>query len=462
MKEHAHSTSEVCPETTSNGEIVSIFVDYDHPLLGLGRALPWEQITEVMIREWRLSGKNVDGGPGRSLHISLYVPLITLMLIMNFTSRQMEAYVAENVVARVFISRQGNVTPHIRDHANIARVYGALSQEGLEALNTLVVHEAKRHGFADASILSSDTTMQELPIGYPNEPGILRGLAQRCLRALEKLGKQGVSGIERAVEQATQVLRSVKEHHLFAKGKDVKQQVLERIMAETEQLLASTDGLVERLGCPQAAVKRAALGTLRRVSAVARELLPQIVHWLTTGKVAKGKILHAGLTQAVSVVRNKAGKRVEFGLPYLISRLGGGYLFGTLLSRAPDETKMPLKALNAYRDRFGAKATPELLVYDRGGYAKATLDELAREGVKHVGVQPKGKGSWRVAEEVRDTIRSERGKTEGVIGSLKSNKYGFNKPKERTPETLRMAGSRSILSFNLHKLMRDLTKVENT
>ncbi len=115
---------------------------------------------------------------------------------------------------------------------------------------------------------------------------------------------------------------------------------------------------------------------------------------------------------------------------------------------------MPLKALSAYRDRFGAKATPELLVYDRGGYAKATLDELAREGVKHIGVQPKGKGSWRVAEEVRDTIRSERGKTEGVIGSLKSNKYGFNKPKERTPETLRMAGSRSILKVKSGKYGR--------
>lgn len=444
------------------GEIVSIYVDYDHPLLQLKRDLPWEQITEVMVREWRLSGKNVDGGPGRSLDVSLYVPLITLMLIMNFKSRRMEAYVSENVVARVFISRQGEVTPQIRDHANIARVYGALSQEGLEDLNTLVIHEAKRHGFADASILSSDTTMQELPIGYPNEPGILRGVAQRCLRALEKLGKQGVSGIEGAVEQAQQVLRSVKEHHLFAKGKEVKQQVLERIMAETEQLLASTDGLVERLGQPQEAVQRVALGTLRQMSDVTRALLPQIVHWLTTGKVAKGKILHAGLTQAVSVVRNKAGKRVEFGLPYLINRLGGGYLFGTLLSRAPDETKMPLQALSSYRDRFGAQATPELMVYDRGGYATATLDKLAQEGVKQIGVQPKGKGSWRVAGEVRDQVRSERGMTEGVIGSLKSDKYGFNKPKERTPETLRMSGSKSILSFNLNKLMRDITKVEQT
>jgi hypothetical protein len=461
MKDLFHSTPDVCPETTLNGEIVSIFVNYDHPLLQLGRALPWEQITEIMSREWRLSGKNVDGGPGRCLDVSLYVPLVVLMMVKGFNSRQMEAYVSENVVARVFICKQEQLAPQIRDHANIARVYAALSQEGLEELNTLIVHEAKRHGFADASILSSDTTMQELAIGYPNEPGILRGIAQRCLRALNKLGKQGVSGVEEALEQGQQVLRSVKEHHLFTKGKEAKQQVLERIMAETEQLLSTTDGLVARLGQPQEAIQRAALQTLRTMKAVTTQLLPQITHWLKTGTVAKGKILHAGLIQAVSVVRNKAGKRVEFGLPYLLSRLGGGYVFGTLLSRAPDETKMPLYALAAYRERFGEEATPELMVYDRGGYAKGTLDELAQEGVKQIGVQPQGKGAWRVAAEVRETIRSERGMTEGIIGTLKSNKYGFNKPKERTWETLRMAGTRSILSFNLNKLMRDVVEAKS-
>ena len=461
MKDLFHSTSDVCPQTTPNGEVVSIFVDYNHPLLQLARTLPWEQIAEIMIREWRLSGKNVDGGPGRSLDVSLYVPLVVLMMVQGFNSRQMEAYVSENVVARVFIARQDQVAAPIRDHANIARVYAALSQEGLDGLNTLIVHEAKRHGFADASILSSDTTMQELPIGYPNEPGILRGIAQRCLRAVEQLGKQGVSGVEQAVEQAKEVLRSVKEHHLFAKGKEAKQQVLERIMTETEQLLSATDGLVARLGQPQEAIQRAALRTLRTMKEVATQLLPQITHWLTTGTVAKGKVLHAGLTQAMSVVRNKAGKRVEFGLPYLLSRLGGGYVFGTLLSRAPDETKMPLHALAAYRERFGSGATPELMVYDRGGYAKGTLDELAQEGVKQIGVQPKGKGAWRVAEEGRDTIRSERGMTEGIIGTLKSNKYGFNKPKERKWETLRMAGTKSILSFNLNKLMRDVVEAKS-
>src|SRR5688500_16359582 len=229
--------------------------------------------------------------------------LVVLMILKRFNQRQMEAYLAENVVARVLIYRQEQVEAQIRDHANIARVYGAPSQEGLEEINTLILHEAKRHGFADLSILSSDTTVQELAIGYPNESGILRGIAQRCLRAVVKLGKQGVSGVEAAVEQAQQVLRSVKAHHLFAKGKEAKQEVLERIMSDTEALLATTDGLVSGLWQPQEALKRGGLRTLRTMKEVATRLLPQITYWLSTGKVAKGKILHAGLTQAMSVVR---------------------------------------------------------------------------------------------------------------------------------------------------------------
>jgi len=92
---------------------------------------------------------------------------------------------------------------------------------------------------------------------------------------------------------------------------------------------------------------------------------------------------------------------------------------------------MPLQALATYRAIFGAHATPTLMVYDRGGYATATLKALAHEGVQEIGIQPKGQGVWCVAEAVRETVRSERGKTEGIIGTLKTDIYGFNKPKER-------------------------------
>ncbi len=431
MEEHGDCTSGVCPGASTNGETVSIYVPHNHPLLQLKRALPWEALFEVMTRHWRQAGKNTDGRPGLAWDVALYVPLVVLMLVKNLNARDMESYLAENVVARVFIGRQDAPRPQIRDHSNVARAYTALGKDGVEEINALILRVAQAFGFADARILSADTTAQELPIGYPNEPGILRGVAQRCGRALAKLTRRGVLGVDRALEQVQTILRSVKEHHLFAKSKDEKRQVLTRLLTEVGQLIVQTRPMVARLAQSRDRVTQSATATLAAMHEVAKRLIPQIVQWITTEVVAKGKIVHAGLTQARAMVRNKAGKKVEFGLPYLLSRLGGGYVFGTLIRGVVDESKMPVQALAGYREIFGAQATPALVVYDRGGYAAATLRALANAGVKEIGIQPKGKGAWRVAEAVRETVRSERGKTEGIIGTLKTDKYGFNKPKER-------------------------------
>jgi hypothetical protein len=86
-----------------------------------------------------------------------------------------------------------------------------------------------------------------------------------------------------------------------------------------------------------------------------------------------------------------------------------------------DESQMPLQALAGYRALFGAQATPALVVYDRGGYAAATVRALAHEGVKASGIQPTGQGPWHVAEAVRETVRSERGTTAGILGTLKTD-----------------------------------------
>jgi hypothetical protein len=456
MKAGSHSMPEVCCEARATSHLVQIEVSPTHPLLLLKRALPWAAITEVMTRQWRQNGKNIDGGPGLPWDVSLYVPLVVLMLIKGFDSRQMEAYLAENVVARVFIGRPHDAQAQIRDHSNIARAYAALGKEGIESINTLTIREAHRFGFVDEGSLSADTTAQELPIGYPNEPGILRGLSQRCGRALTQLKKRGIQGLEGALDQVQTILRSVKEHHLFTTGKADKRQVLSRILREVGELMVQTRALVERLVTPPDRVIQSARSRLMAMHEVIKPLMGQIVHWLTTGKVAANKIVHVGLPQARAIVRNKSGKQTEFGLAYLISRLGGGYLFGERITANADERQMPLKALAGYRAIFGQEATPELEVYDRGGDSTPTRQRLAREGVRDVGIQPKGKRPWSVAEAVREQIRSERGRTEGSIGTLKSNRYHFNKPKERLWQMLEMAGPRSILSFNLNKLMRDL------
>ena len=138
MKTSSHCIAESCLETSQSVQTVQIEVALDHPLLLLKRALRWDAITEVMTRHWREYGKNVDGGPGLPWDVSLYVPLVVLMRIKSFDSRQMAASLAENVVARVFLGRHHD-----------------------DAVNHLVVKEAHRFGFVDEGILSADTTAQE-------------------------------------------------------------------------------------------------------------------------------------------------------------------------------------------------------------------------------------------------------------------------------------------------------------
>jgi hypothetical protein len=64
MEEQGDCTSGVCPGASATGETVSLYVDHNHPLLQLKRALPWAALGEVMTRHWRQAGKNTDGRPG--------------------------------------------------------------------------------------------------------------------------------------------------------------------------------------------------------------------------------------------------------------------------------------------------------------------------------------------------------------------------------------------------------------
>ena len=172
--------------------------------------------------------------------------------------------------------------------------------------------------------------------------------------------------------------------------------------------------------------------------------------------MAAEKLLHPTLTQARAIVKNKAGKKLEFGLKWLLNRLKGGYVFGEVVSRRLAESLMPVLSLQKYRDIFGQTATPEMVVYDRGGSDGTTEKKLQEEGVDKIGIQPKGKKEWLVVEADQKAVMSHRGKTEGVIGSLKAKRYDFNKGRQRSNESLMAAGHRSILGLNLNNLIRDL------
>lgn len=267
-----------------------------------------------------------------------------------------------------------------------------------------------------------------------------------------------MEGAEAGIEKAKEIFRLVKHHHLFAKGPEEKREVLTELVEKMKELMAECGQVVERVGQASQLVVESGSAKLKQMIAFCAILLPQILHWLETCAVAQGKVLHAGVSEARAIVKNKAGKRVEFGFKWIIHRICGGYIFGRRVEAQADENKMPLEALKDYKEVFGAAAKPEMVVYDRGGCAKTTIEELEKLGVEKVGIVPKGKSKWSVAEEDRKEVMSQRGQTEGSIGTLK--RYGFSGSRERSNQTVEAAGQRALVSVNLNKLMRDVASRE--
>jgi hypothetical protein len=426
----------------------------DHPLLRLKATLDWAAIQAEMSTHWRAAGKNVDGGPGRPWPVSLYASLLVLMWFKTYASRHMEEYISESVVARRFLDLPDGALAQVRDHSAIARAEAALGAKGKAAVNILVLKTAEELAFTDRQTWSADTTVQEPAIGYPNEPGILKGWAERIERALKKLKGRGGKAAQEGIGQAKAIYRRVKHHHLFAKTKAEKQQVLAELVAQSEVLseLAQTVSQQVSLRCGR--VKQRAAAALPRLVEVAHTLLPQIKQWLKTGKVATEKIIHPGIPAARAIPKGRG--QVKFGLKWLINRLAGGYLVGERVAARADENKIPEEAWQAYRHVFGAQATPKLLVYDRGASLTGVAPRLKKEGGKQVGIPPRGQGAWRVGKQARKTVKSERGKTAGSIGRLKRTKYGFSHRQERSLATQDAAGQRAIVSANLNTLLRDL------
>jgi hypothetical protein len=460
MRERSDCTPAGGGTPAVNGAWVSLFVGDGHPVIRLKQALDWVTITAVMVLHWRRAGKNVDGGPGMPWPVALYVPLLVLMWLKNYHARQMEEYLSESVVARRFLDLRVAGVQQIRDHASIARAEAALGAEGKAAVNAVILKTAQQLQFTNGEILSADTTVQEPAIGYPNEPGILKGWTERIERALQKLRARGVQAARAGIAQAREIYKSVKHHHLFATMREEKRRILQHLVTQSAELTKTVEAVLQQVSARCGRVKQRAAATLSRLGAVAHTLLPQIKQWLKTGRVATEKIIHSGITAARAIPKGRG--KGKLGLKWLINRLPGGYLFGRRVGARADENQMPQEALREYRQVFGAKATPKLVVYDRGASLPAAAKVLRKEGVQKVGIPPRGQGAWLVGEQEQKVVKSERGKTEGSIGRLKSRKYSFSPRQERSVETQDAAGQRAIVSVNLNTLLRDVMEQART
>lgn len=423
----------------------TVEIDPQHPVVRMADTLDWDELEEQVEQIRRKKLKNAAGRPPQ---LRALIGAVLLMATRRMTYRDAEDQIRHYAPARYLCGlTESDWTP---DFTTIQDFTELLGEEGVKLLNEYVVRTAVKKNLADTTILVADTTAQEAAIPHPNEIGLMASFLRSAVGSMKTAGGAFTKIVQKTKGVVKAAKEKVRRYRLFAKTKEKKVELTKQLVNLVETVTKQISKALP--GKPSSSATK----KLARLNDTMNRLAPQIRYWLKTGYVAPGKIINLQIPELYSIVRGKVGKAVEFGLMWGISRLGGGYLVGTMgrTRKACDDSKYAIQAVDDHRTLFGA--APRSYAYDRGGYSKENVAELKARGVRDVGLAPRGRAEWPVKGRARDRLIRERTLVEGGIGAVKSLRYGFHRPGARSMEMMGACGQRGLLGFNLNKLIREL------
>jgi hypothetical protein len=437
----------------------TIALDENHRLVLMTHEIDWTELEEV-VQAIRMS--KLKSEAGRPPHLRALIGAVLFRATRKMPYRETEEQIRHYAPARYLCGlTETEWTP---DANTIQDFEELLGEDGTRKLNEHVVKWAVEEKLADPKVVVADTTAQEAAIPHPNEMGLMASFVTAVVAASKKVGPALKGFIEKVAPLFATAKRKLREYRLFAKdktkaAKDKMVAQMTSVIEKANRMLgqALTD-LSEKASATLRKYRKVAWSKLNHLHRTMGKLTPQIRYWLRTGYVAANKIINLQIPELYAIVRGKVGKAVEFGLTWGITRLRGGFLLATVATNKAElhDSKFAVRAVKDHITKFGTP--PRAYAYDRGGWSEANIEELKRLGVKDIGLAPRGRAHWRVAGKMKERLVSERAQVEGGIGTIKSGKYGFNKPAARSAATMGGCGQRAVLGYNLNKLIRGLAK----
>lgn len=415
----------------------------------LSEKLPWPKLAGVANLH---RGKTIDLDNGRPLNLRLHLGALIAQSMNRWSDRETEEMVRLHAGVRFLCALEESV--ETIDRTSIEAFRNQLGKDGVEAVNRIIVGAAVKEGFTGTRLCASDTTVQEAPIAYPTEVGHMKNIAQKLVGIGSKIQKSVAGTLDGLAERVKEIFTDIR---LFTRGKSL--QAMERkkkLGLEMQTIVSKMRRIV------QAEVDRLepwAKGKFQARMEQYRLMLSQIRQWQKTKFHPTGKIISLWLTDARAIGRQKAGKMTEFGRRWIITRLEKGYIIGSVCKRlgSGSDTGLMPEILEHFERTMGQ--LPKKVVYDRGGDGPKNHQTLRDRGITNC-IFRKGKVSQPgLGRNTALMARRERPLTEASIGTIKSQRYGFNKPRARSGEACILKGHAAILGANLAHLARDLGAV---
>jgi hypothetical protein len=307
--------------------------------------------------------------------------------------------------------------------------------------------------------LDIDSTPQEANMAFPSDAALLAKLAKmgkkvtdylksRYKKTFEKMKEIDIEGIQKKAKAYFFMAQNTSKE----KKKESFKDLFEAVKEEMSPIIEGCKSLPQhvRKDLPWH-IKR----TVNQIQEHAQKYLEDVLYFIKNQEMKPGKILAFYLKHVGYLKKGKIGEGKKFGRIFQLGRTGGNFLVAMTMNLAniyqEDKTSL-LPFVRQYQETFGENILDSLGT-DKGYWFKKTVDIL-KEEIAEVGVQ--SPGNVKAKNDVDQELKNRRAGIEPLIGHAK--RFGLGKSKAKSDITTLASGYRAILGFNLHQLMRYLTK----
>lgn len=435
---------------------ITIDVPASCPLLKLANALDWTIIAGLVMPDLKKTARGF-WNVGRRLWLRSHLAVMILQGLRKETDRGIEARINETPVLQAFCGR--GILPKWKcpDHTKIEEFRNRLSAETHKAVADYVVQLAHQLGFADASWMDIDSTVQQANLAYPSDASLMKKLSEKVHRVIEFIKNKtqiavgdlsvGIEGIRKMAHGYFFMAKNAaieKRREAFAKYHETVTQQMTPVMAHLailgEKSLAELPWHVR--------------ATLKQITTHGSKYLSDVLHFVQTHTMKAGKILSFHAHQVACIKKGKAGKGHEFGRVFQMGRVGGNFLIVAACNSVRMEDKSSLMPIVAEHRRLFGDGHLKQIGTDKGYYTAKNIKAIENIGINADGIQRPNTVKQQLSADVVTPLRNRRAGIEPLIQHAKL--FGLGKSKMKSDATTLASGYQSITAFNLHQLQRHM------
>jgi hypothetical protein len=440
---------------------VIVEVTDKHPLIKLANSLLWNELSAIVLPDLKATTQKNNWWSGRALCLRIHLGAYFLQQIYGLTDRQTEYGINDNASYQLFCGKYLVKKWHCPDHTKIEEFRTRLSADTQRKLANTMANCAVKLGFADASHIDIDSTVQEANMSYPTDSHLLCKLGAMAKKVASYMNAKLSIFKIKPMEVNLKKIKCYARKYFF-KDKDADKAEKGRLLSALLECVSKEVKLVidnARCMVPHFTEKMPwnIKKTFLQLIEKGRKYLSDVQSFLGTGKMVADKILSFHLNEVKCITKNKPGKKYQFGRIVQIARVKGNFLFAGKCEVPNQSDKSSIKMmLETHAETFDNKQIISATT-DKGYYSSKNEKIMNKHGIMEIGIQrPNNVKKPRIKPLPlfrENELVNRRAGIEPLIGHAK-NRSQLGRSRMKSDKTMEASGFASILGFNLRQIMR--------